>query len=114
MRVTPKDWIWSSVALRVDAESNSRGASKVTPWREDAPAAGAHANRAMSRRSRRIRRVGGERRRWGGGPGSQTAPRDVQAGCALGPHFQVPTRVDPQAQAAALEQPPLLVRRPLE
>src|SRR3954447_16999161 len=56
----PKDAIWSSVASRVDADSSSRGASKVTVWREDAPAAGAHASMAMSGRIRKIRRI-----RWG-------------------------------------------------
>ena len=44
----PNDVIWSSVAPRVDADRSSRGASKVTVWREDACADGAHTSTASS------------------------------------------------------------------
>src|ERR1700712_4510386 len=49
-----------------------------------------------------------------GESGSRTATHVSHRGCGLGSHSQVTSIVDTQAEAAALERPPLLILRPLE
>ena len=115
---TPKPVIWSSVASRVAADSSSRGASKVRVWLEEAAAAAGREQRGEQRQSRRSRRMEGRaggRRSIGGVAGADIRSHDSPevACCGLG-SAPMTAIVDTPEEAAALEQPPLLVRRPLE
>src|SRR5258705_4574606 len=118
MFVAPSEVMRLSVASRVDALSCSRGASNVVTWREEALAPAGTARAASSVRMGRSRRIKGER--GGGAEKGIAAPYMCKPAASLGvADFHSTIRgltaiVDTPEQAAALELPPLLVRRPLE
>ncbi len=110
--------IWSSVASRVDADSSSRGASNVTVWRGEAGASAGHIRAAINGRIASSRFMGREGAgRIGGVPTEYSnAPPTQRSRCLLTVYdrSRLPSIVDTPEEAAALERPPLLIRRPLE
>src|SRR4051794_5802412 len=109
MRVTPKPRISSSVWSRVFPSSSSVGASKVVTCRGLAwPAAGTRASAASASTSGSV----ALRREW-----SIAYPKRA-SGVRVAVHIYcgalMTAIVDTPEEAAALDLPPLLVRRPLE
>ena len=116
--MTPKPVIWSSVASRVEAESSSRGASNVTIWRGDADARGGPAQRGKDAGSGRVvacgEGVAGRKGECRLNTSTRCTP-DVVAPLIDSLRSKAVTSiVDTQEEAAALDLPPLLIRRPLE
>src|SRR3954447_26217501 len=109
MRVTPKPRISFSVWSRVLPSSSSLGASKVVTWRGLAwPAAGTRTSAATASASgraalRRERSIAYTNARAASGLRSASIVRALMTAI-----------VDTPEEAAALDLPPLLVRRPLE